>query len=79
MWKSIESAPGNKVVLLYSPGWRDPEENPQGVREGFLPDDDTWQVCVWSLGPDPEREVSTALPTHWRPVPQGPRKKKTHE
>lgn len=73
--------PGGVEVLLQNDKWKNEDDNPEGIRSGFLVSDGTWVSSYWcnyhdeyhtrsSNEDDDQFEDSKAenqIPTHWRP------------
>lgn len=74
-WQPIETLKlGGNAVLLFAEAWKDPDFNPQGVREGFRneSDDGPLYSAKWNDCHECWDTVVNYEATHWLPRPDGP-------
>ena len=74
-WQPIETLKqDDSVVLVFSEDWKDPDFNPEGIREGFRNEDDKGPIvsAKWNGCHDCWDTEYDSKPTHWIRRPVGP-------
>lgn len=74
-WNKTENTkpPVGEEVLAYHPAWVDEDFNEDGIRIGFLTDENEFYCAEWMDYKDCYMcRHETPLPTHWMPKPKKP-------
>lgn len=63
-WKSIESAPKGKPIIVFGPTLIDEDYNPDGIVEAFWTGEENWAGAIWNNEQDCY-DLQVIAPTHW--------------
>lgn len=71
--KTADDLPPPATTLLgYNPKWIDEDFNPEGIRECFMNDDNSWNSAYWDNDQDTWWNDTDTIPTHWMRRPSNP-------
>lgn len=69
---SKETPPPGTTILGYNEKWIDGDFNPEGIRECFMNDDNSWNSAYWDNDLDTWCNDMETMPTHWMQRPLYP-------
>jgi hypothetical protein len=69
---SKEPPPPCTEVICFKKEWIDEDFNPEGIRVGFMDDDNNWTSADWYNDQDTYWNDEKSIPTHWMQKPEPP-------